>query len=143
MAGFDQMNESPYWMQGKSYLNEQRESLAQSQVEMNGERANLFFFGNTQRLSVKFASVWPMGYRSGRLSWNLMQCVVLPQGQFREHVDPMCSHTCLLFWAGTEHSSDPDTQRALGHKPGPLGHPRGMSRASAALTSRLKGPKVS
>ena len=44
MAGFDQMNESPYWMQGKSYLNEQRESLAQSQVEMNGERANPFFF---------------------------------------------------------------------------------------------------
>lgn len=30
-------------MQGKSYLNEQWESLAQSQVEMNGERANFFF----------------------------------------------------------------------------------------------------
>lgn len=44
MAGFDQMNESPYWMQGKSYLNEQRESLAQSQVEMNGESQSFFFF---------------------------------------------------------------------------------------------------
>ena len=66
MAGFDQMNESPYWMQGKSYLNEPQESLAQSQVEMNGERANLFFFfGNPQRLSVKFASVWRDGVPLG------------------------------------------------------------------------------
>lgn len=53
MAGFDQMNESPYWMQGKSYLNEQRESLAQSQVEMNGESQSFFFFWKSLALVCK------------------------------------------------------------------------------------------
>lgn len=46
-------------MQGKSYLKEQRESLAQSQVEMNGERANLL--GEPLGLvSINSAPVWQM-----------------------------------------------------------------------------------
>ena len=46
-------------MQGKGYLKEQRESLAQSQVEMNGERANLFW-EPLGLVSVNFAPVWRM-----------------------------------------------------------------------------------
>lgn len=46
-------------MQGKNCLNEQREALAQSHVEMNGERASLFW-ESLEPVSIKFDPVWQM-----------------------------------------------------------------------------------
>lgn len=64
-------------MQGKNCLNEQWESLAQSHVEMNGERASLFW-ESLELVSTQLDPVWQM--RTTLVS-SWLELDVAPKGQ--------------------------------------------------------------
>lgn len=135
------MKESLYWIQGKSCLNEQWESLAQGHVEMNGERAK--FFWESLELCLESWISLADEDDSGCLSWNWMQLVVLSQGTVwitcgphgRPYLSPFCAEAEPFFRPWHTAASKP--------KAWPSGPPDGTVKATVALTLRLEGPKVS
>lgn len=92
------MNESLYWMQGKNCLNEQQESLAQSHVEMNGERASLLW-ESLELMSVKFDPVWQMRIALVVLAGIWCNLFILSQGAVRRAHGPHIRPYLFPFWA--------------------------------------------